>query len=563
MNAINPADRGAPHHLVGRDYLLLIFVALLLYGPAVWSGRPLSVHEGRLPQLAREMVWDGGSWLLPTSGGRPWLERPPLPHWITAGSMMLLGRVGSLWSARLPAAIAGGAIGVMAAWMVARWFGRSVGLLAGVVALSSYELYQYATLAEDDIYLGLVAVAAMMMFAWQQSTDSDGYRSSQIVADRPNLFLDFVGRRSIATLLFFVMLGITNLAKGPLVGAAPVIGAATIYAIWNRDTRTLRNYTWLWGWLIFITLTLAWPLWAMKHYPDVINNWGFDYLGKSTDLDPDAAHAWDHPFWYYPTMMPLALAPWSWATVIGLFTSARQALRVKYSPQRFIWCWAIVGLVVLSLPMRKHHQYLVPIIAPWAMLSTLGLVRVGQWLANWRPELPLLRRLVIGVVALFVVVGGWIQIAVAGRDPHTMDELKLLDYARYHVPPGEPVLINADVDSLEFFRLQYVMRHDKRLIQNLSYLRDPALEGPEMYVLTRGRDEAFLKTLGTVERLAEAKAAGRNTSPGHSFVLFKVKPTPGLQRFPATPYIGVMEAMGRKHGPWLGDGIVPHPDSNP
>src|SRR5262249_33124390 len=151
--------------------------------------------------------------------------------------------------------------------------------------------------------------------------------------------------------------------KGPLVGAVPVIATITVYLLLKRDPRSIRRYTWLWGWLVFIALSAAWPWWAMKHYPDVLDNWQFDYLGQS---DGDAAHQWDEAWWYYLMVLPLALAPWTWATVIGLIDTAWRAWQERGSPERFLWCWAFTGLLILSLPARKHHHYLVPILMPWA-----------------------------------------------------------------------------------------------------------------------------------------------------------------------------------------------------
>ena len=548
--------------LTYRDLLLLVGVALLLLGPAIWGGRPLSIHEGRLPELAREMVWKGGDWLLPTSAGRPWLERPPLPHWLTAWSMMLFGRVGSLWSARLPAALSGIAIALMAAWMGARWFGRGFGVLAGLVTLTTYELYQYSTLAEDDIYLGLVCVACMAMFVRQMFTGStaDGAmlpgEVDSLQKTRP-LALDLIATRPMHTVLFFVLLGLTNLAKGPLVGAVPIIGTVGAYLLWTRDTRAMRHFAWLWGWAIFIALTLAWPLWAMKHYPDVVDNWRFDYLGQSHTGDPAAAHAWDHPIWYYPLMMPLALAPWTWATIVGLIVAVRAsvggrvsaAVREKGPAYRFVACWAIVSLLVLSLPARKHHQYLVPIMAPWAILSAIGVMHVGAWLKTRWPRVGAMQ-LATCVVAGVIIASGAIQLRLAGRDDRTAAELALVAKVKELVPPGEPVLINADLGSLGFFRVQYMVRHDQRLLHNLSYLLDPAYDRPQWYVLTRTADQHYLARLGEVKTLAAAKVSPKDKTAGHNLALFEVTPKAGLKRVePAS--VSVLQAMGRAPGPWL------------
>src|SRR5574341_938662 len=87
------ADLNTPPAIGGlhlRDYLLLMGFTLVLFGYSLVSGRPLTMHEARLPQTAREMQITG-DYLFPTSGGRPWLERPPLPHWITIAFASITG----------------------------------------------------------------------------------------------------------------------------------------------------------------------------------------------------------------------------------------------------------------------------------------------------------------------------------------------------------------------------------------------------------------------------------------------------------------------------------------
>ena len=67
------------------------------------SGR-LSYHEAFVAQGAREML-DSGGWANPTIGGRPWLEKPPLPWWLVAAAGRIAGGVDEA-VARLPSAIA-------------------------------------------------------------------------------------------------------------------------------------------------------------------------------------------------------------------------------------------------------------------------------------------------------------------------------------------------------------------------------------------------------------------------------------------------------------------------
>jgi 4-amino-4-deoxy-L-arabinose transferase-like glycosyltransferase len=604
-----PATGEAPR-LRPTDYLILVTLVAALYGTAALSGRPLSIHEARIPQLAREMASGHGDWILPQSAGRPWLERPPLPHWFTAASMAAFGRTDSLWVARLPAALMGGLIVLTGAWMSARWFGRQLGLLAGMVIATSYELYQYSTLAEDDIYLGAVAVACMAMFV--RSEWPSGEQPNEAIDAPPRAGLAewaraFVGWREWSTVLFFVLLGLTNLAKGPLVGALPIIGTVGAFLLWNRDARRVRHFTWLWGWLIFLALTAAWPWWAQRHYPDIWDNWRFDYVGQYEGGDPSAARQWDEPVWHYLEKLPGALAPWTVATVIGLAFTARRAWSIPRSPERFLWCWAWAGLIVLSLPARKHHHYLVPIITPWAILAAMGLLPVGRWLMAADPRergrKPMFGLLVLGVpgaVALallhgklpggagsaavlaaawlgcvgmfyvglsradtrwlvasivvgFVVCAGWVQLVVAGRDERTRAQMDLLRQVEAAVPAGELVRINSDVASLEFFRLQFSLRRPSELLHNLTYLRDRDLSTPVVYVVTRAEDEPGLAQLGDVTRIAQESPTRREPRPGQRFSLFRVVLSPELARYPRPPYVGVMQAMGRKRGPWCGN----------
>src|SRR5204862_343265 len=65
----------------------LAALSALVFLPGLGSSGRLSYHEAFVAQGAREIL-DSGGWAYPTIGGRPWLEKPPLPWWLTA----VLGR---------------------------------------------------------------------------------------------------------------------------------------------------------------------------------------------------------------------------------------------------------------------------------------------------------------------------------------------------------------------------------------------------------------------------------------------------------------------------------------
>ena len=115
-----------PNHQNGRlwfaDYLLLAGFCAVLFGYVAISGRPLTLHEARLPETSREMM-ARGDWLVPMDGDRPWLERPPFPHWcMMVVAKAIRQRCDNEWSVRIPPALAGLLTVIMsaqiAAWLV-------------------------------------------------------------------------------------------------------------------------------------------------------------------------------------------------------------------------------------------------------------------------------------------------------------------------------------------------------------------------------------------------------------------------------------------------------------
>ena len=100
----------------------------------------LSIHESVLPQTAKMMFYNG-DWLIPRRDSMtPWLENPPLPQWITVSLCNLVGTCSDAWIARLAAAIAGALVILLVTLMGARLFGRTVGILGGLIMATSFEV---------------------------------------------------------------------------------------------------------------------------------------------------------------------------------------------------------------------------------------------------------------------------------------------------------------------------------------------------------------------------------------------------------------------------------------
>lgn len=582
----------APARLLPRDFLILAAFCLALFGYEMFSGRALSLHEARLPELSREMFIHH-NWLFPQSGGRPWLERPPLPQWIEVGTSLLLGRsCDTVWVVRLPSVLMGLSVVLMTAWAAAVWFGRGVGLLSGLVLATMYEFYAYSVLAEDDIFLAAAVAVALTLFISMEFA-SGKERDARV---------GFFGNRAWQVWAFFVMLGLMNIVKSPLLGPAVVVGPVGAYLLLSGDLLRIRRYIWLWGWLMFGLLLVSWTLAARHYYPDVMRNWQYDYEDTTQ---------YDQAFWYYiGVVLPAFCEPWILASITGFIVTSRPAIRQRTSGERFLWCWAILPVVALSIPHRKHHHYFVPSIAPWAILSAVGLSIIWRDLTKPR-EKPMNVALLSGIVAIPIAIAVASYQAIARRFFHTevtvpwsdvallgaaiivsaavllwaisrrrsflaagacfiglgfaycwgqsvLPDIVTEDTAFLHrvdreVPANEPLFVNSDLGGeMDFFRNQFYLRPSAVLLHNLTFLRDQRITAPDVWVVTRYHDVDKLERLGQVDVRDESAHSRRERSPGDRFTLFHVRFRPGLERYPAPTYVNTLQAMGREKGPYCG-----------
>lgn len=576
-----------------RDFLILAAFCLLLFGFEMFSGRPLSLHEARLPELSREMFLHH-NWLFPQSGGRPWLERPPLPQWIEVATSLLLGQqCDKVWVVRLPSALMGMATVLMTAWAAGVWFGRGVGMLSGLVLATTYEFYAYSVLAEDDIFLTAAVAVAFTLFVSMEFA-SGRERDARV---------GFLANRPWQVWAFFFILGLMNIVKSPLLGAAVVVAPVGAYLLLSGDWLRIRRYVWLWGWLIFAALLVWWTLAAIHRYPDVTRNWRFDY---------EETAQYDQPFWYYVgIVLPAFCEPWILAAITGFIVTTGAAWRRRTSAERFLWCWAILPVIVLSIHHRKHHHYFVPSIAPWAILSALGLSIVWRdltkpstkprraWIpiaivaivaalgvALYRPiaarafhveSIPVPFSAVVALAAGIVLAAAIFLLALAARRTAiataacflgiafaycwgqrvlpdlTTDDTAFLRRADAEVPRNQPLFVNGDLGGeMDFFRNQFYLRPSAILLHNLSYLRDDQITAPDVWVITRRHDMEKLQELGRVDIEDASAHTRRERTPDDRFTLFHLHFAPGLQRYPRPPYVNTLQAMGREKGPFCG-----------
>src|SRR5262245_33017770 len=143
--------------------VIVAFGASLLLMNLGGRNRSVTYHEALFAEPAKEML-ASGNWILPTFAGVASTHKPPGGHWMIALMMALTGSAAE-GVIRIPAALAGVATALVVAALAARWFGSRVGLVAGLMQVTTCYVLQLGRLAECDMLLTLAVTGAMGAFA--------------------------------------------------------------------------------------------------------------------------------------------------------------------------------------------------------------------------------------------------------------------------------------------------------------------------------------------------------------------------------------------------------------
>jgi 4-amino-4-deoxy-L-arabinose transferase-like glycosyltransferase len=522
-----------------RDLALLAACCAVLSAFPLLINRTLTTHEAVHCQNVREMRADG-DWVIPHYGGRPWLERPPLPFWLTIPLTQFLGDHAVTF--RLASALVGLGCVLLVGWVASLWYGRAVGLLSGVALATLRQFCHYAAGPEAEIFLCGMVTACVAVFVYLE------FRLRPAEGERL-----LVGQRPWALLAFFALLGLTNLVKGLFFGDAFVLLPAAAFLLWGeRPLAMVRRYVWLPGWLVFVVLGGAWATAAYFRQRDVVDLWFSDYGGR---LNQGFMR---EPAYYYLLHLPWALFPWTALAFGGLAMTWRQALTQGRTPERFLWCWALLPLVFLSIPQGKHQHYLLPAIAPWAILGALAAVRLWRRVCDRWQTASTPRGAWIAAASLFALLAAvsW-GLHVQPRllhDRYAADRDFVRD-VKDRVPAEATLLVLDDWGPLDASWLLFYLDGRARLLHNVTFLRIERLAGPadgrEVYVVARRRHASGLATLGRSDRLFESEHSRGEPKDTTDYRL-------GLYRLRLTapPYTGEvrispMQATGRAPSPWL------------
>ncbi|NCT56572.1 MAG: glycosyltransferase family 39 protein [Legionella sp.] len=334
--------------------IMLVCVFLLLCRVLSMSLMPLNDStEARYAEIAREMA-ETGQWITPMLDyTTPFLGKPPLSFWFTAGFIKLFGlsegivRLSSLVLSMLTLVCVG---------MVYDKKNRTKSWVAVLALASSVFFLIDAGAVMTDPTLIFSTTLAMVAF-WHVMTK----------------------KRARDSHLYFVALGIGLLAKGP-VALVLTVGSVLLWVAFQNQWREMaHNIRWISGILITTAIALPWYILAEIHNPGFLN-----YFIIGEHFGRYLQSSWQGDKYGYVHAVPqgmiwlYALAgtfPWTPVAIHGLVSNHVSLMPKKiymYLKQSawisYLVAFILFPLMFFSLSKNILYTYAFPVLPPLALL---------------------------------------------------------------------------------------------------------------------------------------------------------------------------------------------------
>ncbi|MCY4658997.1 MAG: glycosyltransferase family 39 protein [Acidobacteria bacterium] len=317
--------------------------------------------EAFYAQAAREMV-DRGDWLTPYYNGEVRFEKPVLYYWLAAAAYAATGV--SPAAARLPSALAGIGLALLAWACARRWYDDRTALLAGVVTATSFGYVAMARHALPDLPLAFFVTLATWGAVVGLRVEPRGV-GEHPAADR---WLIAAGAGAAAAFLI----------KGPVGIVLPAVVVVPVAAwTWLRGRRPVATRGALLAAVaVFVVLAAPWyAAMAVEHGPAYVERF---FVGENLDRFATARYNDPRPLWYYLPVVAGGLLPWTPFTVLWLPALAR-AWRERRSggADLRLALWALAPLAFYTISVGKQPRYVLPVLPPLAVLLAAAMRRAA------------------------------------------------------------------------------------------------------------------------------------------------------------------------------------------
>ena len=382
-------------------YFALAVVYVVVYLGSVFSPPLLDDADSTHAEAAREMFVSGDYVTLHINGIR-YLEKAPLPYWLTAASFHIFGV--NEFSTRLPMALSVLLLGVLAVLWGGHAFGERAGIYAGLFVYTSAGVFLFTRILIPDVLLSLLIAAALYFFLTALEPGAGAWRW-------------YAGYATMA-------LGV--LTKGLIALAFPG-GAALIYIAISGQWRRWREFRLGTGLLLFLALAAPWHILAGLRNTGGANGHGFfwfyfvnehflRFLGKRYPHDYNKL-----PWALYWSLHLVWLFPWSFYFPAALRTA--RDMRSGETPNDFarntrLLCWILATLILVFFAISTNQEYYTfPAYFPLLMLLADGVARSERSDCNRNVRQGWLR-ISAGALALIGLAAGITLLAMLWKSRH-------------------------------------------------------------------------------------------------------------------------------------------------
>ncbi len=383
----------------------------------------ISAGEARAAEIAREML-ERGNFVLPSLNhevSAHSLTKPPLYHWmltVTAAPFDWQN-----WAVHLTSVISA----LASIWIVflfgRQMFGARAALFSALVLSTSILFLENGPVARMDVFFSFLILSSVYCFWMALNREGE---SRWIYG-------------------FYALSALAVLTKGPVGVLFPVV-VALILLLNSPNREGWRRYVPYRGVLIFLVLVLPWyVMLTITAPPGLASNFLFGQLAQWWAGSSNVAAHGGQPITYYLPHIIIGLFPWSLFLPAALVIGVRAARSEGNAEIKSMLIWFLGGFILFSLGGKKAARYLLPIMAPFALIMGFYWDRVTHTISK-RHRLALIVSSVLALLfamVLALLVAGiyadndWVmQTLFKGRNRGGISQLTTgLDLLQQHPMP--------------------------------------------------------------------------------------------------------------------------------
>lgn len=341
-------------------YLFSLFIIIYLL-PGIYGHTPWKQDENYSFGIIQTM-YETGNWLVPINAGEPFMEKPPLYYWTAAITAHLLHGLLPLHDAARTATL----------------FYSTMGLCFFI--LLAKRVFQSNRITDPLIWIALIFyISAPGFLRHSHDMFTDVALTAGTIIGLYGL-IGLIIQQKIITSTLWLCLGtvITMLSKGIFIPGLLWIVLCLSPLMFNTCRNKRFLYHAIWAAFGSLVLILPWPVTLYLHEPQLFIVWFWEnnigrFLGFSVDRLGARAS-----FFRIPEAIALFAFP---CGLLSCFYFFRHPIKCLTNDKEFaLITFTVLGIIFLQISSTSRALYLLPFIAPMAILAVRVFISFKPWI---------------------------------------------------------------------------------------------------------------------------------------------------------------------------------------